>query len=180
MIKVCFFKSVYLNFIVGYDHSKYWRRRDIVINPTSKVPKFVRLIYLLYLRRIDSKNGAEIATGLGGGAKFKTAPILPHGLKGIVIHGSASIGKNVTIHQQVTIGTRHENKSATIGDDCIIGAGAKILGNIIIGDRCKIGANAVVIDNVPSNSTVVGVPGRIIRWRDNYEDSSSSCQYESK
>ena len=156
------FEDIYCGLVLQYNHRKYWKRRAAVTDINSKIPKIIRYYYLLYLRKVDAKNGAEISTGLGGGTVFKGIPILPHGLKGIIIHGSAVIGKNVTIHQQVTIGTRHENNSAYIGDNCVIGAGAKILGKIYIGEGCKIGANAVVISDVPAGSTVVGVPGRII------------------
>lgn len=97
-----------------------------------------------------------------GGVTFNSAPILPHGIKGIVIHPTAVIGENVTIMHQVTIGTRDIDESAVIGDNVFIGAGAKILGKIKIGNGAKIGANAVVIKDVPENATVVGVPGRII------------------
>lgn len=68
------------------------------------------------------------SNGTQWGAIFEGTPILPHKLNGIIIHPTAIIGKNVTIMQQVTIGTRHINESATIGDNVFIGAGAKILG----------------------------------------------------
>ena len=100
--------------------------------------------------------GIEILPGtrIGGGLA------LPH-LNGIIIHPTASIGSNCTIYQQVTIGVNEfdENiprKAAVIGDNCYIGAGAKIIGHIRIGDNVRIGANAVVIADVPSNCTVVG------------------------
>lgn len=73
------------------------------------------------------------------------------------------IGKHCTIFQQVTITEGDDKTSATIGDNCYIGAGAKILGNVKIGDNVKIGANAVVVTDIPSNCTAVGVPARIIR-----------------
>lgn len=98
-----------------------------------------------------------------GGAHFSEPPVLPHGINGIVIHPTCVIGKNVTIMHQVTIGTRKVNKSAVIGDNVFIGAGAKILGDISIGNNVKIGANAVVLEDIPDNSTVVGNPARIIR-----------------
>jgi len=87
---------------------------------------------------------------------------LPHGLNGIIISHYAFIGSNVTIHYQVTIAQDINGRAAKIGNNCIIGAGAKILGNVTIGDNAKIGANAVVLKDVPCNSTAVGVPARII------------------
>lgn len=146
-----------------YNHEKYWSRREVVVSKQSKAPQILKLYYLMYLRRADAFNCAAIGTGIAAGASFETAPVLPHGLNGIIIHPSVRIGKNVTIMQQVTIGTRHENKSAVIGDHCFIGAGAKILGNIIIGNNVKIGANAVVLDSVPDNCTVAGVPAQIVK-----------------
>ena len=157
------FRAMYNNCILHYNHDKYWKRRNSIINPKSKTPKLIKILYLLYLRKIDAFNGAEIATGLSGGAFFEEPPLLPHGIKGIFIHGTAKIGKNVTIQQQVTIGTRKTNKSAIIGNNVFIGAGAKILGDIHIGNNVNIGANAVVVNDVPNNCTVVGVPGRIIK-----------------
>lgn len=73
------------------------------------------------------------------------------------------IGANVWINQGVTIGYTNDTDTPTIGDNVTIAAGAKVLGNIFIGDNVKIGANAVVVKNVPSNTTVVGVPVRIVR-----------------
>ena len=158
-----FFLNIYQNRILHYNHKKYWKRRQIVVNPKNRVPKIIKYLYLLYLRKIDAYNCAEIATGLAGGAYFKNTPHLPHGIKGIFIHGTVVIGENVTIQQQVTIGTRKINKSAIIGDNVFIGAGAKILGDIRIGNNVKIGANAVVLNDVPDNCTVAGVPASIIK-----------------
>ncbi len=85
--------------------------------------------------------------------------IIPHST-GIVLHQWSKIGAGTKIYQNVTIGNAN---GPVIGKNCVIGAGACILGDIIIGDNVKIGANAVVLMDVPDNSTVVGVPGRIIK-----------------
>lgn len=76
---------------------------------------------------------------------------------GIVIHSKTIIGENVTIMQHVTIGTRneHEDDAPVIGDNVFIGAGAKIIGNVIVGDNVKIGANAIVTRTIPPNCTVI-------------------------
>ncbi|TLS35158.1 serine O-acetyltransferase [Pseudalkalibacillus caeni] len=88
---------------------------------------------------------------------------LPHGANGIVIHGKAIIGDNVTIFHQVTVGAvKNPNLAPRIESGVQLGAGAKVLGDISIGTGAKIGANAVVLKNVPQNSTAVGVPARII------------------
>ena len=81
---------------------------------------------------------------------------------GIVIHPRCVIGNNVFISQQVTLGGRGDEGVPVIGDNVLIGAGAKILGGVKIGNNAKIGANAVVITDVPDGATVVGVPARII------------------
>lgn len=98
------------------------------------------------------------------GAKIGKNIFIDHG-HGVVIGETAIIGNNVTIYHQVTLGGKGHEKGSkrhpTIGNECIIGTGAKLIGNIQIGDRCKIGANAVVLKDIPHNSTVVGVPGDI-------------------
>lgn len=84
----------------------------------------------------------------------------------IIIHSNAVIGDDVIIRQDVTIGNRSLDNPLDvpiIGNRVNIGAGAKILGKVVIGDDVNIGANAVVLHNVPSNSTAVGVPAKIIR-----------------
>lgn len=82
---------------------------------------------------------------------------------GIVIHQDAIIGENTLIYQNVTIGRkdRTSQKCPKIGCNCVIGAGACILGDIKIGNNVTIGANAVVVSNVPDNSTAIGVPALI-------------------
>ncbi len=85
---------------------------------------------------------------------------------GVVIGETAIVGDNVLLYQGVTLGgTGKETgkRHPTLGNNVVVGAGAKILGNITIGDNSYIGANAVVIKNVPPNSTVVGIPGRITK-----------------
>jgi serine O-acetyltransferase len=115
-----------------------------------------KLINLIYGSTVPAKT------------KFAGIPILPHGFHGVFISQNAVIGHNVTIFHQVTIGSiqtegsKHPG-SPIIGDNVIIGAGAKVLGGIIIGDNVKIGANSVVVNNIPSNSVVVGVPGIIVK-----------------
>ncbi len=73
------------------------------------------------------------------------------------------IGANAWINQGVTIGYTNDTDCPTLGDNVTVAAGAKILGNITVGDNVKVGANAVVVKNVPPNTTVVGVPARIVR-----------------
>ena len=153
-------------FLIGliqhYNDEKYWKMRQEVVNPQSKKCKLIRLWYLYRIKCSDAFNLASMGTDLDGGAKFASKPNLPHRLNGIIISHYAKIGKNCTILQQVTIAQDENNKSATIGDNVLIGAGAKIIGNVTIGDNVKIGANAVIVKDIPSNCTAVGVPARII------------------
>lgn len=105
---------------------------------------------------------------IGIGAKFLGRPYFPHGLHGVFISAGSEIGRNAVIFQQVTIGavrTRGSGKigNPTIGDNCYIGAGAKIIGAVRIGNNCRIGANAVVYEDMPDNSIAVCSPTRIIR-----------------
>ena len=88
--------------------------------------------------------------------------MLPHP-NGVVIHGEARIGDDCMIMQQVTVGMIDEGEVPVIGNRVYIGAGAKIIGKLIVGDGARIGANAVVVNDVPSNATAVGIPARIIR-----------------
>lgn len=99
------------------------------------------------------------------GATIGNSLFIDHGM-GVVIGETTIIGDNVTLYQGVTLGGTGKEKGKrhpTIGNNVVIGAGAKILGNIKIGDNSYIGSNAVVIKDVPDNSTVVGVPGRITK-----------------
>ncbi len=122
-----------------------------------KVPILPRLISQIarFLTGIEIHPGATIGKGL----------FIDHGM-GVVIGETSILGDNVTLFQGVTLGGTGKEKGKrhpTIGSNVVVGTGAKVLGNIVIGDNVAIGANAVVIKDVPSNSTVVGVPGRIVK-----------------
>src|SRR5207245_11616901 len=98
-------------------------------------------------------------------AKIGTGFFIDHGM-GVVIGETAEIGDYVTLFQGVTVGGTGKDRGKrhpTLGNHVVVGAGAKILGGIRIGDNVKIGANSVVLKSVPENSTVIGVPGRIIK-----------------
>ena len=122
-----------------------------------KIPLVPRMIsqFGRFLTGIEIHPGAEIGTGL----------FIDHG-SGVVIGETSIIGDNVTLYQGVTLGgTGKETgkRHPTLGNNIVVGSGAKVLGNITIGDASYIGANAVVLKDVPSNSTVVGVPGHITK-----------------
>ncbi|MDI9463441.1 MAG: serine O-acetyltransferase [Bacillota bacterium] len=120
---------------------------------------------LVFLPRLISQlsrflTGIEIHPGAVIGEGF----FIDHGM-GVVIGETTQIGDNVTLYQGVTLGGTGKDKGKrhpTIGSNVVIGAGAKILGPIVIGDYAKIGAGSVVLHDVPANSTVVGVPGRVV------------------
>jgi len=122
-----------------------------------KVPFLPRAISQLsrFLTGIEIHPGATIGQGL----------FIDHGM-GVVIGETAIIGDGVTLFQGVTLGgTGRETakRHPTLGNNVVVGTGAKVLGNIEIGENSYIGANAVIIKDVPANATVVGVPGRITR-----------------
>ncbi len=120
------------------------------------IPLIPRIIS--YCTRIVT--GIEIHPGARIGRRF----FIDHG-EGVVIGETTVIGDDVLIYQQVTLGgTGKETgkRHPTIGNHVIVGAGAKVLGNIKIGDNVRIGAGSVVVEEVPEHSTVVGVPGRIV------------------
>lgn len=99
------------------------------------------------------------------GAKIGKGLFLDHGM-GIVIGETAEIGDNCTIYHNVTLGGtghHHGKRHPTIGNNVLIGAGAKLLGSFVVGDNALIGANSVVLTDIPSKATVVGVPGKVVR-----------------
>lgn len=85
---------------------------------------------------------------------------------GIVIHQNSKIGAKTIIYQNVCIGGRNGSGGAIIGQNCILGAGSCVLGNIKIGNNVKIGANAVVLKDIPDNCTAVGVPAQIVNTKE--------------
>lgn len=99
------------------------------------------------------------------GAKIGRRVFIDHGM-GTVIGETAEIGNDVTIFHGVTLGGTGKQtgkRHPTIGNNVFVGAGAKLLGNITVGDNVKIGSNSVVLADVPSNATIVGIPGKIVR-----------------
>jgi serine O-acetyltransferase len=122
-----------------------------------RIPLLPRLIsqFGRFLTGVEIHPAARIGRGF----------FIDHGM-GVVIGETTIVGDNVTLFQGVTLGGTGKEKGKrhpTLGSNIVVGSGAKILGNITIGDNVKIGSNSVVLFNVPPNSTVVGVPGRIVR-----------------
>ena len=117
-----------------------------------------------YSQRTVRKTGIEIHPG----AKIGKGLFIDHG-NGVIIGETTEIGDNVTLYQGVTLGGTGKEKGKrhpTIQDNVMISAGAKVLGSFTVGENSKIGAGSVVLSEVPPNSTVVGVPGRVVK-RDN-------------
>ena len=134
-------------------HWLYLKRLPLVPRLISQTSRFL--------------TGIEIHPGARIGRRF----FIDHGM-GVVIGETTEIGDDVLLYQGVTLGgTGNEQgkRHPTIGNQVVIGTGAKVLGSIRVGNRVKIGAGSVVVDAVPDNSTVVGVPGRIVRRRGEQE-----------
>ena len=109
------------------------------------------------------------------GATLGQGVVIDHGM-GVVIGETAIVGDNALIYQDVTLGgTGKETgkRHPTLGKNVVVGAGAKVLGNIQIGDNVQVGAGSVVLRDVPSNSTVVGIPGRVPRQKSTTDSLAS-------
>jgi len=118
------------------------------------IPRLISAIGM-FLTMIDIHPGATIGRRV----------FIDHGV-GVVIGETTIIGEDVLIYQQVTLGgvsTTKGKRHPTIEKCAVIGAGAKILGNIVIGENSKVGANSVVVKNVPANCTAVGIPARVLK-----------------
>ncbi len=130
-----------------------------------------RLAHRFYRRRwfVTARLISHISRLLTGieihpGAKIGEGVFIDHG-SGVVIGETAEVGDNVTIYQGVTLGGTgkgKEKRHPTIGNNVVVSAGAKVLGSFTVGDNSKIGAGSVVLKAVPPDSTVVGVPGKVV------------------
>lgn len=113
------------------------------------------VVLFWYEKKLRSNN-----SWIGYKCKISNKPHFPHGISGIFISHEANIGNDCVIYQQVTIGsnklrTSHSYGAPTVGDNVLIGAGAKIIGNCKIGNNVHIGANCSVVKNIPNNAVVV-------------------------
>lgn len=145
---------------------------EVFLYPSFKVMMHYRIAHRLYekqhyfLARYISQRGVR-KTGIEihPGARIGRGFFIDHG-NGVIIGETTIIGDNVTLYQGVTLGgtgKEHGKRHPTIGNNVMISAGAKVLGSFTIGDNSKIGAGSVVLSEVPPNSTVVGVPGRVVK-----------------
>jgi len=147
------------------------RAEALLFSPGLHAIKLHRLAHRFYLKKRYKTARAinyfsRILTGadIHPGAKIGSGFFIDHAT-GVVIGETAEIGDNVSIYQGVTLGgvsTEKKKRHPTIGNNVVIGAGATILGPVTIGDNVRVGAGSVVVKSVPPNSTVVGVPAKIV------------------
>jgi serine O-acetyltransferase len=151
-----------------------WKVKEICCRGRTRISRWLAgQLWGLWMRANGSFIEAETA--------FANPPCFPHGIRGIFISGDARIGKNCVIFQQVTIGSNYLPNSKkmgapTIGNNCLIGAGATIVGGVKVGDACRIGAGCVVFEDIPANSVVVLPAPRIIQRK----EILSNCYYAHK
>jgi serine O-acetyltransferase len=136
---------------------------------------FYRFAHWLWEKRVPFfpralSQAARLFTGIEihPGATIGSGMFIDHGM-GVVIGETSEVGDNVTLFQGVTLGGTGKvrgKRHPTLGSHVVVGAGAKVLGPVKIGDYVKIGANAVVLQDVPDHSTVVGIPGKVVRIKD--------------
>lgn len=145
---------------------------EVFLYPSFKAILHYRVAHKLFLRkhyflarwisqRAVRKTGIEIHPG----ATIGKGLFIDHG-SGVIIGETAELGDNITLYQGVTLGgtgKEQGKRHPTLGDNVMVSAGAKVLGSFKIGENSKIGAGSVVLKEVPSNCTVVGVPGRIVK-----------------
>ncbi len=140
-----------LHAVILHRLAHFFARRRLVLLP--------RLISQLsrFITGIEIHPGARIGEGF----------FIDHGM-GVVIGETTEIGDNVTLYQGVTLGGTGKEKGKrhpTLGDNVVVGSGAKVLGPVTIGDNVRVGAGAVVLNDVPANTTVVGIPGRVVIYQ---------------
>ena len=145
---------------------------EVLLYPSFKVMIHYRLAHKLYenghyfwARYISQRGVRKTGIEIHPGAQIGKGFFIDHG-NGVIIGETTIIGDNVTLYQGVTLGgtgKEHGKRHPTIGNNVMISAGAKVLGSFTIGDNSKIGAGSVVLSEVPPGSTVVGVPGRVVK-----------------
>ena len=144
-------------FLYSGFHAIFWHRISHFLHKTLHIPFIPRLISQLvrFFTGIEIHPGAKIGPGF----------FIDHGM-GVVIGETTEIGRDVLVYQNATLGgtgAERGKRHPTLGNHVVVGAGAKVLGNIKIGNNVRIGAGSVVVHPVPDNCTVVGVPGEIVR-----------------
>lgn len=150
-----------------YSVENWWRIRN-----NLKAKQGFYYYNLFKYIKILKKYGSDIPLD----CKMGNCPIFPHEFYGVFISKGAIIGKDCVIYQHVTIGSNTlsdspKKGSPVIGDNCYIGCGAKIIGNVRIGNNVRIGANCIVVDDVPDNCTVVLPKSRVIQKTGNQDNN---------
>jgi len=140
----------------GFNCVMIFRMQNAILNRGMGIIARMLRSWNLMITGADISPGAEIGPGL----------LIQHP-SGIVIGQGVKIGANCTVLHQVTLGEKYANSSGdhlypTIGDSCVLGAGSKLLGSVVLGANVTIGANSLVLSNVPANSTAVGIPARVV------------------
>ena len=145
---------------------------EVLLCPSFKALIYYKISHYFYERKhlilaryISEKAKRKTGIEIHPGATIGKRLFIDHGT-GVVIGETAIVGNDVTLFHGVTLGGTGKEKGKrhpTIGNNVFIGSGAKVLGNIIIGNNVKIGANAVILKDVPSNVTIVGGPGKIVK-----------------
>ena len=141
------YPSIHAMIMYRMSHFFYTKKRFFIARLISQVSRF--------FTQIEIHPGAQIGDGI----------LIDHG-SGVVIGETAELGDRITIYHGTTLGGTGKEKGKrhpTVGDNVVIGAGSKVLGNIKIGSNSKIGANSVVLDDVPEGATVVGIPGKVVK-----------------
>ncbi len=155
---------------------------EVFLYPSFKVIIRYRIAHYFYKKKhyliaryISEKAKRKTGIEIHPGAEIGKGLFIDHGT-GVVIGETAKIGDNVTIYQGVTLGGTGKEKGKrhpTIEDNVMISTGAKVLGSFTVGENSKIGAGSVVLKEVPKNSTVVGVPGKVVK-KDNKKIESEA------
>lgn len=145
---------------------------EVFLYPSFKAVLRYRVAHKLYLKKhyflarwISQRTARKTGIEIHPGATIGKGLFIDHG-HGVVIGETAILGDNVTLYQGVTLGGTGKEKGKrhpTLGDNVMVSTGAKILGSFTVGENSKIGAGSVVLKEVPPNSTVVGVPGHIVK-----------------
>ena len=129
--------------------------------------------FRLPARLVSHLSRAVTGIEIHPGARIGERLFIDHGM-GVVIGETAVISDNCHLFQGVTLGgtsTRRAKRHPTLGQNVVVGAGAKVIGDVTVGDNAKIGAGSVVVTNVPANATVVGVPGHVVAFADPGDDT---------
>ena len=145
---------------------------EVFLYPSFKAIIYYRIAHKLYegkhyflARWVSQKGARKTGIEIHPGAQIGKGLFIDHG-NGVIIGETAIVGDNVTLYQGVTLGgtgKEHGKRHPTLCNNVMVSAGAKVLGSFTIGENSKIGAGSVVLEEVPPNSTVVGVPGRVVK-----------------